>query len=352
VQSSAGISRQKRGGRPVFLGALLLLGILAAICHPGQRVLADSDTALQDTARKLAERIAAIPGVRGPLRLEWHPEETWSEGEGTRWQDALREAFNRRALPLSDEAAVPALAVYAAETPTEIVLTVKTHVGDREEVRIVAVSRVSLPPAELPVAPVRLEHQLIYESPDRILDASSFSSNADGGLALLLYRNFEVTALRLDAGGTLKQTVVLNANLKPTRDPRGEISFHGKAASVQLWGKSCDFSWDSTSEAKCRPEKANASASLGWPTDAVLVSPCDETNWTIAEPTGELTARAVLRLVPEGATEGSSSTLTSEFPGPVLNASSGQNRASALVIARNLRTGNYEVYQISLVCGD
>jgi hypothetical protein len=352
VQSSAGISRQKRGRRPVFLGSLLLLGVLTAIYSPRQRVFADTDTALNDTARKLAERIAAIPGLHGPLRLEWHPEETWSEGEGTRWQDALRDAFDRRALQLAEDPAVPALAVYAAETPTQVILAAKTHVGDREEIRMVAVPRVSLPPAELPVAPVRLERQLVYESPERILDASSFSNNAAGGFAVLLYRNFEVAALRLDAAGALQQTVALNANLKPTRDPRGEITLHGNAVSVQLSGKTCDFLWDSAGEAKCRTEKTNASANLGWPTDAVLVSPCDDTNWTIAEPVGEPTARAVLRLVPDGATLGSSSTLTSEFPGPVFNVSSEQNQTSALVIARNLRTGNYEVYKITLVCGN
>ena len=352
MQSSAEFPRQKRGGRPLFLGALLLLGALAAIYSPGQRVFADSDAALKDTARKVAERVAAIPGLRGPLRLEWHPDEIWSEGEGTRWQDALRDAFDRRALQLSEDAAAPALAIYAAETPTQVILTAKAHLGDREEIRIVAVPRVSLPPAELPVAPVRLERQLIYESPDRILDASSIPNSEDGGLAVLLYRNFEAAAVRLDANGVLKQTVALNANLRPTRDPRGEITLHGSAASVQLWGKICEFSWDATGEAKCRAEKSNTSANLGWRTDAVLVSPCDDTNWTIVEPAGEPTARAVLRLVPDGATLGSSSTLTSEFPGPVLNVSSEQNQTSALVIARNLRTGNYEVYKITLACGD
>ena len=352
MQSSAEFPRQNNRGYAIFCGALLLLGILAEISAPRQHVFADGDAALKDTTRKLADRVAAIPGLHGPLRLEWHPDETWSEGEGTRWEEALRDAFDRRALPLVSEGAAPALTVFAAETPTEVVLTAKTRVVDRDEIRIVAVLRTSLPPAELPVAPVRLERQLIYESPDRILDATSLSNNADDGFAVLLYRNFEVAALRLDATGAAKQSVVLNANLKPTRDPRGEIAIHGNAVSAQLWGKACDFSWDSAGEAKCRTEMATSSAQPAWPADAVIVSPCDDTNWTIGEPAGEPTARAVLRLVPDGATQGSSSTLTSEFPGPVLNVSSEQNQTNALVVARNLRTGNYEVYKITLVCGD
>lgn len=351
MQSSAEFPWQTSWNRPVFLGTLLLLGVLTAIYSPGHGVFADNDTALKDAAHKLAEHVAGIPGLRGPLRLDWHPDEAWSEGEGARWRDALKDAFDRRGVKLSEEASAPALAVYAAETSTAVVLTAKTHIADRDEIRMVSVARASLPPAELPVAPVRLERQMIYESPDLILDASSIANHLEGGLAVLLYRNFEVVALRLDTTSAVKQTVVLNANLKPTRDPRAEISLRGDAVSVELWGKVCDFTWDSA-EPKCRAAKAGSSAQPGWPTDTVLVSPCDDTNWTIAEPAGEPSARAVLRLVPDGATLGSSSTLTSEFPGPVRNVSSEQNQASALVIARNLRTGNYEVYKITLVCGN
>ena len=351
MQSSAEFSRAKKWNGPVFLGTLFLVGLLAAVYGSRQRVFADSETALQDAARKLAERVAGIPGLRGPLRLDWHPDEVWSEAEGTRWRDALKDAFDRRALQLSEEASASALAVYAAETPTEVVLTVKTHVADREEIRMVAVARASLPPAELPVAPVSLERQLIYESRDRVLDASFFANNAEGGLAVLLYRNFEVAVLRLDATSALKQTVVLNANLKPRRDPRGEIALRSGGVSVELWGKICEFSWDSASEPKCRVGKVSSEGQPRWPAGAMLVSPCDGTNWTIAEPVGEPTARAVLRLVPEGAAVEGSSTLTSEFPGPVLNVSSEQN-STALVITRNLRTGNYEVYKVALVCGD
>ena len=353
MQCSARSSGQKRWARPVFSGAWLLLGVVVALYQPRLCVFADNDAGLKETSRKLAERVATIPGLHGPLHLEWQPDGKWSEGAAARWQEALRDAFDRRALQLSDEAGAPALVVAAAETPTQLVITAKTHVGDHDEVRIVAIPRTSLPPAELPVAPVRLERQLIYESPDRILDASSFSKGGENAYTVLLYKNFELSVLRVDPNGELKQTLPLNvAGLKPTRDPRGKISIHGSTVSVLLSGKSCEFSWDTSADAKCQTEKTPETPNSTSREDTVLTSPCDETNWTIPAASGEPTVREVLRLIPDGATPGSSATLTSEFPGPVLNLNAEQNPSSALLVVRNLRTGNYEVYKITLACGD
>ena len=153
--------------------------------------LAESDVALRETAQKLAERVAAIPGLHGALRMEWHPDANWSEGESARWREILRGEFEQRKLSLTEDAGAPALDVFVAETPTQIVLTAKTHVSERDEVRITAVARLLLPSGSLPVAPIRLERQIIYQSADRILDASPTGNSGVEGLAILLYRNFE-----------------------------------------------------------------------------------------------------------------------------------------------------------------
>ena len=353
VQSSAESFKQKRMCRVVFWGAILLLGVWAAVHEVHLYVLADSETPMKETMQKLADRVAAIPGLRGALRLDWRPDEKWSEGEATHWQDTLQKEFDRRGLQMSDDVAASPLTVYAVVTPTQVVLTAKTRVGERDEVRIVAVPRTSLPPAELPVAPVRLERQLIYESAERILDASSLWNGAEGGLTVLLYKNFEVMALRVDAKGEVKQTVTLNVSgLKPVRDPHAEIVPHGGQVTAQLWGQACDFSWVSPAEAKCHAEKAPAPGKSIWRMNTVLASPCDEANWTISQPSSDPTVRDVLHLVPDGATQGGSADVPSEFPGPVLSVNGEQNPSSALVVARNLRTGNYEVYKITLACGD
>lgn len=338
-----------------FYFSLILIPFagFVAICCYTDAALADGDAALREAAQKLAERIASVPGLRGALRLEWHADANWSEGESAHWQGIVKEEIEKRSLSLTEDEGSPILAVFAAETPTQIVLTARTRVSDRDEVRIVTVARALLPSGSPSVAPVRLERQLIYESADRILDAASPGNGEEGGLALLLYRNFELVALRVDSKGAVKQSVSLNAaNLKPTRDPRAELTTRGSSVSVELPGKACEFSWEAPGEVKCRAEKSAAAEKSLWHGPTLLASPCDGSNWKLLGSGGEPNAREVSQVVPEGAQRESSAAVLSEFPGPILGTNRAQNPAGALVIAQNLRTGTYEIYKITLACGN
>jgi hypothetical protein len=337
----------------LFARILLPLAAWAGISCISRLALADGDVTLRETAQKLAERVSTIPGLHGALRLEWHPGANWSEGESARWQAVLRGEFEKRTLSLTEDAGAPALDVFAAETPTQVVLTAKTRISERDEVRIVAVTRSLLPSGLLPVAPVRLGRQMIYESADRILDASSLGNSEDEGLAILLYRNFEIVALRVDVKGAVKGTVSLHpANVKPSRDPRAELTMRGSSVSVLLPDRVCEFSWGEPGEVKCRAEKPPPASKSDWRGQTLLTSPCDGSSWKLLSSGSEPNAREVLQLAPDGAMREASAVVLSEFPGPIVGTNGDRNPNSALVIAQNLRTGNYEIYKITLACGN
>lgn len=353
MHSSARKFPLKNPARHFFQAAWLALAVLGGTGLGSRNGFAGSNESVEETLQRLAERIAAIPGLHGPLRLEWHADGLWPEGESKRWQEALRGELENRSIALTEEAAAPALAIYAGETPTQLVLTAKARIAEREEIRMIAIARAAIPPTDSPVAPVRLERQMIYTSPDRILDASSLWNGAEGGLALLLYRNFEVVALRIDAKGALKQSVSLSAaNLKPSRDPRAEMTPHANMVTVLLGNKACDFSWESPGDVRCRADKPAAPGKSIWRGETLLLSPCDGKSWRLLSSGGEQEGRGALKIVPDGALQESDSGVLSEFSGPVLSTNGEQNPSSALVVARNLRTGNYEVYKITLACGN
>jgi hypothetical protein len=334
-----------------LLSILFLIALIAAAGSLGQPAFADG--ASREAAQRLAERVAGIPGLHGALRLEWHPDERWSEGEGERWRKILSDEFESRSLSLTEDPAAPALSVFAEETPVQVVLSAKARVSDRDEIRIVAVARALLPPDSLPVAPIRLEHQMIYESADRILDASSIGNGTEGGLGILFYKNFEIVAVRVDSKGIVRQSVSLNAaNLKPSRDPRAEMTLRGNMVSVELTGRSCEFSWEPPSDVKCHVEKPAAGDKPVRRGATLLSSPCDGSGWKLLSSGGEPGAREVLQVVPDGALRENSAAVLSEFSGPILGTSGEQNSGSALVVTRNLRTGNYEIYKITLACGN
>ncbi len=303
---------------------------------------ADSNS-LDDAARQLADRIAGIPNLHGPLRLEFHADANLAADSS--WQDNLRQELEKHHLTITEEPSAPLLRVGAVETPTQLVLTASARIGDRDDVRIVAVTRAAFTAPALAVAPVRIARQLVYETSDRILDASALGSAAEGGLAVLLYRNEDLVALRLDSSGAIKQTVSLTAaSLHASRDPRGELTDKGATAEVLLPGKLCEFTWAAGNEPHCRAKKTE------WRTATVLTSPCDSSDWKLEARGDDWSTADLLQIVPDA--RSGSAALFNEFPGPILSINGERDPGSALIGARNLHTGNYEVYKITLVCGN
>jgi hypothetical protein len=304
-------------------------------------------TSLDDAARQLADRLASIPNFHGPVRLEFLAEAATLSSAGEEWKTTLRDELEKRRVIVTEESSFPALRIVVTQTPTQIVLTASAKIGEREEVRIVATNLGPLTAANLPVTPVRLERQLVYESADRILEASSLWNGEEKGLAILLLRNSELLALRLDASGAVKQTVSLAAaSARFPRDPRAEFVPKGTQAEVHLASKTCEFSWNTLGDVKCRAAKP------AWREMTLLTSPCDSTDWKLQADGNDWTTADLLQAVPAESAKQGSAAVMSEFPGPILSINGEQNPSNALLVIRNLRTGNYEVYKITLVCGD
>ena len=330
--------------RNFFLGLFLL----AAISFVAKPLHAADAPSLDDALRQLAERIAAIPNLKGPIQLEVHDDAAFDESEGQTWKTTLRRQLDLRKLSITEEPDAPLLRVGATETPTQIVLAAELLFADHQELRIVALKRALLPSPTLLASPVRIEKQLVFDSPERVLDAASATRGTSDDLVILTYRNSELTALRLDPTGSLKQAFTLSAaGLKPSRDPRAELNASETDGRLQFLGKLCEFTWAAPADVKCR-----ATTKTSWRPPPLLASPCDSTTWKLQADGSDWTAGDLLQVAPETASHKGLAALLSDFPGPILSINSAQNSHSALVVVRNLRTGNYEVYKLALACGN
>jgi hypothetical protein len=311
------------------------------------RAVAAEANSLEDAARLLADRVVSIPNLHGPLRLEFNEGGGLAASPGTAWLESFRKELEARHFDVTDDSSVPVLRIAVTATPTQLILAVSARSVDHDEVRIVSLPRALIRPVNLPVAPLRIERQLIFESPELILDASSLWYGSEGGIELLAYRKGELTALQLDATGAVKQSIPLTAAAPhPSRDPHGELNVRGNEVDALLPGKVCTFTWTLGSEVKCR------SAKPVWRGTTLLTPSCDPGGWKIVSDGRDWTAPETLQVVPDGAAREGSAAILSEFSGPVLNVNGEQNPASALVVTRNLCSGNYEVYRITLACGN
>jgi hypothetical protein len=347
VLSSLQNAVRQRSSRPLpwpFFAPLFLF--LVAI--PGGAQSSEIDAApLDDAVRQLAERVAAIPNLHGSIRLQFVQDANFAVDTGKDWQEVFRKEIESRRVSVTEDPGATLLRVGLAETPTQLVLSAGVRVAEKEEVRLVTIPRSSFRAANLPVAPVRIEKQLVYQGPDRVLDAASFRNGNETGIVLLALRNAEFTLMHLDRAGEVKQAFSLAfAGIQVSRGPRGELSVGTDGASVLLPGKACQFVWSSPSEGKCRVAKS------AWRGPTVLTPSCDVGGWKLLADAGDWTTPDLLQVVPEGTLQKHSAVLLSDFPGPILNIHGEQDPATALVVTRNLRTGNYEVYKVTLACGN
>jgi hypothetical protein len=103
---------------------------------------------------------------------------------------------------------------------------------------------------------------------------------------------------------------------------------------------------------KCHPEKPAEAGKSQWRAETLLTSPCDGSSWKLLSSGNEPEGKEVLQVAPGGANRESNAAVVSEFPGPIVATNGEQNPSRGLVIVRNLRTGNYEIYKITLACGN
>jgi hypothetical protein len=333
-------------GRPlVYL--ILCVSLFFAVSLLSAQSPTPQPVSLDDALHQLADRIASMPNLHGPFRLEILEDSSLAAETGKDWQDVFRKELESRHINLTEDPAAALLRIGVAETPTEIVLSAGVRLADRDEVRLVTFPRATFRLASLPVAPVRLEKQLVYQSTDRLLDASSLWNGASTGMVLLAVRNGELAVLRIDASGALQQSVPLTvAGPLLSRDPRAELTAQADAVSVLLPGRTCQFTWAASGDAKCHSVKST------WRAATVLTPSCDAGGWKLLADGSDWTTPDLLQAVPENSMQKGSASILSDFPGPIISTNGEQNPSSALAVTRNLRTGNYEVYKITLACGN
>ncbi len=327
-----------------FLVSLLLFLALSVL--PLRAMPADT-TSLDEAISQFVERVAAMPNLRGPLRLQFLQDASFATETGKDWQETFRKEIEKHHFAVTDDPAATPLRVGLAETPTQLVFSAGTRVSEKDEVRFFTLPRTAFRAASLPVAPIRIERQLVYQSQDRILDASSLWNGTESGMAVLTYHSAAFSVLRFDSSGQPTQTISLAAAVaQPSRDPRGELTIRASDGVVLLPTKSCEFTWTASSEAKCHAPKSV------WRTATVLTPSCDAGGWKLLADGADWSMPDVLQVIPDGSLRQGSAALLTDFPGPILSINGEQDPASALVVTKNLRTGNYEVYKITLACGN
>ena len=334
---------------PLFFALSFLIILLLAAPGAYGQVSNAGGTSLDELVQQLADRVSGIPNLRGPLRVQYFQEAGFAAETGKDWQDAFRKELEKSRLTLTEDTGANLLRVGLAKTPTEVVLSAGVRLNDKEETRFVTMARTAFAVPNVAVSPIRVDQQLVYQSMDRILDAAFATDDTGPGLVILANRPAGLVVVRVGGAGEVEQSVSLTgAGVRASRDSDGELQLRGNDVDVVFVAKACHFSWTSAQDVVCHMAKGVRRAAV------VLKPPCGDGSWRLAGDGTDWYSPELLQVVPDGSVRKGSAALLSNFPGPILNVSAGveQNADSALVATRNLRTGNYEVYKVTLACGN
>jgi hypothetical protein len=355
-------------------------------------------TPLGDTARLLARKIAvALPGQA--VAVSFRNLSSLSEAEAADVRTALESELRASGISFAPNAAVK-VAVTLSENQQDLVFAAEITRGEKRDVALVTRPRTAASPALAPDIHAVIEKKLLWEQADPILDAAL----VEGDLLLLEPARIWFYYRRNDHWEPGRPIPIPQVEALP-RDLRGRLEIQGDSFRAFLPGTACFGSTRPEFSADCGESDAKwpvgtVSASLvagrnlftgragpfysvaeaapfwiftavdgharlydqafalagsfdGWGSDIVAVrsncgnrrllvvtraSDADETDAVQAFEVTERRAIAVSAAV--------------EFLGPITALWPTADESAALAVSRNLRTGQYAAFRLSINCGN
>jgi hypothetical protein len=206
-----------------------------------------------------------------------------------------------------------------------------------------------------------LEKRFVWQQPDRFLDFALLKSSASGEPTLLLLEPKRLAVYKASGDGwQFSRSSVIPQASTPSRNPEGTIDL--KAGKISLKDLECVGDPDLAGVVGCKPFKP--ARRLGGPiveipglpnsVGAGVAEKCHdeyvslftaEGDWTRSDSVRAYLAKGVpLPVHPAGN--------TLDFDGPVMALHSDFEGSSTRAIVHNLKTGKYEAYNVTAICGN
>jgi hypothetical protein len=333
----------------LFSPTLLILFVLL-----GMPVAAHSD-ALEDSARSLADKIAAVVTARGDMACKIRNISTLELDDVIRIDHALMAELQGRCVrtrPNGSEAA--SVVVNLSENMKGFLWTAEIHQANtnQEVLQIVPFSSRSSAKA----LPAILKSERFWDGPQQILDAGLMAASNGDQLVILLTPD-AVFIQNMSRHSENKIDIPLGIPSSTLRDP--EAALYLNAGNIITAGdgqRYCTVSLETLILVKCWDTEGIGGRGLMPPFLVGLFAPapmsCTKnigSPWFATGPGDDAQSDTLwLEVHHDLGTMVTSNYVN--FPGPVLAIQEARNDASNTIIVRNVHTGNYEAYRVSISC--
>jgi hypothetical protein len=344
----------KRNSHRPVPAAALVLALLAALSVFSPASRAD---AIEDAARTLAAKVAALPRLPASATLAWENRSSLPEFLSSVLRSAFTSALAGGKISFIENASAPVLRVTLSDTPAHILLIAVLQPAEApaqpEDAILLEIDRSAIPVVLVISSEARIERQLLWRQPEPLLDGIEWAEGASQESSLfLLTRDSLVRARPSKDGWRVTGSAPLPASLllpwprageagfaavSPTLPPQLNIRMNRKMCAVTLGEKlalNCDGDTD------------------GAKSKRLIAAPCSQRKYLLLTGSGDRNEKDWIQAVKSAPDEGTWLTPRLEMPGPVLALTARPEGNSAIAIVRNLLTGDYEVHRITLACGN
>jgi len=329
--------------------------------------MAARSATLEDSALNLAGKIAAALPAHVNSSFEIRNVSSLLPDEVARIEEALKAGLQNKGVPTqASSSAPPNIVVTLSENSKSFVWTAEMHQGDFSRVVVVTLPRLLENRVDSNSIPITLRSEKFWEGPEQILDAFEETASNDAGTLFLLQPDGLVIRKK-GADPTFK--VEIPSAQVARRTPFGSVQGENACRQLELSpcvvvtlnGYICTIALETRAVAECHlPGPLGARD----PVDPLLFfprtfprgrsEPLTETTShcgaeiQFATGTGDYTQPDSVEAFDwRGATYAPFSNELS-FPGPVMALQVLDRVPTAIV--RNLETGNYEAYRLSITC--
>lgn len=311
--------------------------------------------ALEDAARALAARVAAIPDLPASVTLVWDNHSSLTEEQSAILRRAFLAALPAGRVVTEAGASLPVLRVTLSDTPARILLIAVLQSAEAspqtEGAIFLELDRAALPSGQGPSHAVRVTGQLLWRQPEPLLAGIEWPEVAGGPASLFLLTRESLLRVALaEDGWRVKDSVPLPDSLLLPWPRPGEAGYSPVSAAsppqlqFRMNGKICAVVPGEKLLLSCEASVAGAAP------EPALLAPCNMESYRLL--TGGADRNEKDWIQGTEAAGGGLLTRRLELPGPVHSLTAAPAGNSAIAVVRDLSTGDYEVYRITLACGN
>jgi len=372
LSSRGSLARNTGSARRVLLVLLVLILLLLFLVVPGVSAWSGADAARQEDARQqsnstppqewyvapareLSKKIMRILGRQDAISLRFENRSGLAAAEVAAIRAAIETEMKRLGARTTSGVGTAGATITFSENVRGLLWV--AEVSDEKSDVVLMEVRQPAGNGDSALSGIALEKDLLWSQEAPLLDVSDLPAAADHDAYVVLLEPARLQlARRAGRGLEVVRIVELPRSTADPRVPQGRVGQDGEGMQVVFAREQCQVPWSPTAAVHCQPSAQNATvpasdAEQGGGQRAELAPVCARGRYQLRAGQADWTEPDTIQVFQARGNEWVAAGSRVPLPGPVMSLLPSGQGDSAWAVVKNLTSGKYEVYSLSISCG-